>query len=125
MASRIIVLGSLVVAAFIFQGCTHPENDEGDIELVEIPDAQSFSPDPIEITPGTTVMWHNVDSQTHTSTSDEGLWDSGFMSSGDRYEYTFDEPGEYPYHCELHAFIDEETGECTGQCGMIIVQALP
>jgi plastocyanin len=123
MESRILVLGSLVVAAFILQGCSHPAED--DTELVEIPDSASFDPDPVRITAGTTVMWHNVDAQTHTTTSDEGLWDSGFMSSGDRYEYTFDEPGEYPYHCELHAIVDQETGECSGQCGTVIVEEAP
>jgi len=51
------------------------------------------------------VQWVNNDNVKHTVTSDEGVFDSGVFNTGDIFEYTFDTPGEYSYHCELHPFM--------------------
>jgi plastocyanin len=58
--------------------------------------------EPLTIAPGTTVVWVNNHADVHTVTSDTGLFDSGNLSSGQTFEHTFDEPGEFPYHCQLH-----------------------
>ena len=59
-----------------------------------------FDEKTITVEAGTTVVWENYDSAPHTVTGD-GL-DSGKMSSGDTYEYTFTEPGTYEYYCAYH-----------------------
>jgi plastocyanin len=62
----------------------------------------SFSPDTLTIKVGTTVTWTNQDSVEHTVTSDTGLFDSGNLSQGKTFNYTFTEAGTYPYHCTPH-----------------------
>lgn len=67
----------------------------------------AFSPNPIQVSVGTTVTWTNDDAQPHTVNSGEnatpsGLFDSPIMPPAGTFEYTFTEPGEVPYFCMLH-----------------------
>jgi plastocyanin len=67
----------------------------------------AFSPNPIQVSVGTTVTWTNDDAQPHTVNSGEnatpsGLFDSPIMPPAGTFEYTFTEAGEYPYFCILH-----------------------
>ena len=62
----------------------------------------SFAPNSLTIKEGTTVKWTNQDSVTHTVTSDTGLFDSGGLSQGQSFSYTFTTAGTYPYHCTPH-----------------------
>lgn len=63
---------------------------------------------------GDTVSWNfNVGALPHTSTecapscgtpivdTSPQIWDSGLLSSG-TYEFTFNTPGIYDYHCNIH-----------------------
>jgi plastocyanin len=68
---------------------------------VEIEDF-AYTPDPVLIPVGTTVNWTNKDAVEHTVTSDTGVFDSGNLEPGDSFEFRFDVPGTYPYHCEIH-----------------------
>src|SRR5918993_4760537 len=61
-----------------------------------------FEPDQITVAPGTTVTWVNDGEEPHTSTADDGTWDSGTLQPGESYSFTFDEPGDYSYFCEIH-----------------------
>ena len=54
---------------------------------------------------GTTVTWTNKDGTHHTSTSDNGLWDSGPLNQGASYSRTFDQAGTFNYHCSIHSSI--------------------
>ncbi len=62
----------------------------------------------IEVTPGTTVEWTNDDSVPHTIQSLNekgeiiGLFNSAPLQTGEKFEYTFDEPGLYTYYCSFH-----------------------
>src|SRR5688572_19218938 len=67
----------------------------------------AFSPNPIQVSVGTTVTWTNDDAQPHTVNSGEnatpsGLFDSPIMPPAGTFEYTFTEAGEVPYYCLLH-----------------------
>lgn len=62
----------------------------------------SFVPDEITVSVDTTVTWTNDDTIAHTTTSDDGTWDSGTMSPDDTFEVTFDEAGTYEYFCTIH-----------------------
>ena len=72
----------------------------------------AYSPNPIQVSVGTTVTWTNDDAQPHTVTSgSNGQPDNKFNSSpnftpllnpGQTFSFTFTEAGEYPYYCMLH-----------------------
>jgi plastocyanin len=63
----------------------------------------AFGPDALAISVGDTVLWTNDNSSpTHTSTSEDGLWDSGDIPTGSRFEHTFDEAGTFAYICTIH-----------------------
>jgi plastocyanin len=66
-------------------------------------------------------IWTNNDSVPHTVTSDTGYEDPvngafnsmdtiGLIPANEKYEFTFTEIGEYPYHCEPHPWM---TGKVT------------
>ena len=92
----------------------------GNVQVSIVPGAStltdtSYSPNPIEVTVGQTVLWTNDDSAFHTVTSgnagapDVGkAFDSGLTgptaltTKGKTFEHKFDTAGEYPYFCTLH-----------------------
>jgi plastocyanin len=55
-----------------------------------------------EVAVGTTVTVVNEDGSDHTWTADDGTFSSGNLAPGDRFEFTFDEPGTYTYACRIH-----------------------
>ena len=76
---------------------------------------KAYSPNPIEVKVGQTVVWTNDDTAFHTVTSgivgapDAGkMFDSGLAgptaltTKGKTFEHTFDAAGEIDYHCTLH-----------------------
>jgi plastocyanin len=67
----------------------------------------AFSPNPVQVSAGSTVIWTNDDTQPHTINAGENatpsmLFDSPILAPGDTFEYTFTEAGEFPYFCILH-----------------------
>ena len=58
----------------------------------------------ITVEPGTTVTWVQKGKYGHTTTSYDGLWDSGLIegNTDGTFSYTFDEPGAYEYFCGPH-----------------------
>jgi plastocyanin len=62
----------------------------------------AYSPDPIEVSVGTTVTWTNQDSAPHTATGEGGTFNTGRLDQGQSGSYTFDAAGEFPYFCEFH-----------------------
>jgi plastocyanin len=62
----------------------------------------SFTPADLTVSVGDTVTWTNDDDFAHTVTSSDGLFDSGDLAGGQTFEFTFTEPGRYPYVCNIH-----------------------
>jgi plastocyanin len=62
----------------------------------------AFDPAAITVPTGTTVAWSNDDSVPHTVTSTDGVFDSGIFDPGGSFAFTFNEPGSFPYICQLH-----------------------
>jgi plastocyanin len=67
----------------------------------------AFSPNPIQVSVGSTVTWTNDDTVIHTvnsgtSPTESGLFTSPIINPGGTFEYTFTEAGEVPYFCLLH-----------------------
>lgn len=73
---------------------------------------KGFTPDNITVKVGVnnTVTWTNNDQSIHTVTSSTvpagaSPFDSGYLSTGDNFTYTFTVPGVYEYHCQLHPWM--------------------
>jgi plastocyanin len=62
----------------------------------------AFDPGTLIVTVGTTVTWVNDDGTTHTVTADGGAFDSGHLAAGATFQFTFDQVGDFPYHCSIH-----------------------
>jgi plastocyanin len=91
--------------------------------------AQAESPTPVSVTitqfkfesaeitvdAGTTVRWVNRDETVHNVVSRDGRFASGGLDTGDSYQFTFAEPGDFAYLCALHPHMT----------GIIHVQARP
>lgn len=62
-----------------------------------------FSPDPVAIKVGDTVIWTNKDRSTHTATADDGSFDTGRIPPGGTSKpISFQSAGEVSYHCMIH-----------------------
>ena len=62
----------------------------------------AYSPNPMTVPVGGTIIWTNNDSVTHTSTADNGEWNSGSIAPGGQYSKTFSTTGTFSYHCTIH-----------------------
>lgn len=135
-------IGALVVGSTL-AGCSGGGGNGGDgdggggEETVELTDDLVFDPDELTVSVGTTVVWENVGSVTHTVTAyedeipdgatyfasggadseqaarDAGTSDGG-IEGGESYEHTFETAGTYEYFCIPH--------EGTGMTGTVTVQ---
>ena len=62
----------------------------------------AFSPSSITINVGDTIVWTNYDSASHTVTSNDGTFDSGGISTGNTFSFTFTSAGTFNYYCAPH-----------------------
>lgn len=56
----------------------------------------------VTIERGTVVKWVNRGSNPHTTTSTDGVWDSGTLMTGDRFRRRFRRVGTFDYMCAIH-----------------------
>jgi plastocyanin len=61
-----------------------------------------FGPETITVPVGATVTWTNKDDIPHTSVSTEGVFKSKVLDTNEKFSYTFDKAGTYPYYCTIH-----------------------
>jgi plastocyanin len=66
-----------------------------------------FQTKELVIPAGTTVTWQNADDVPHTATSkdDPQTFDSGALDTDDKFSFTFNKPGTYPYYCKVHTYM--------------------
>lgn len=81
----------------------------------------AFKPQKLTVMPGTTVTWRNQDEGVrHTVTAGKpgdkgipgvrgpkphkltGLFEGNLADAGATFSFAFEEPGTYPYFCEVH-----------------------
>jgi len=62
----------------------------------------SFAPASLTVSVGTTVTFTNSGAVTHTVTADAGGFDSGNLTAGSAFQFTFNSPGTFAYHCAIH-----------------------
>ena len=61
-----------------------------------------FGAGPLEVPAGTTVEWINNDAVGHSIVAEDGSFQSPDIASGQRFSFTFTEPGTYDYRCGIH-----------------------
>lgn len=62
-----------------------------------------FCPSRLEVKPGTTVRWVNLERTSHNAWFKEaGQAEPDRLFQGESWEFTFIQPGEYPYLCGPH-----------------------
>ncbi|MDH7796719.1 MULTISPECIES: cupredoxin family copper-binding protein [unclassified Beijerinckia] len=62
----------------------------------------SFTPETLNIKPGTVVTWSNDDDIPHSIVTTNGKLHSRALDTADTFSFTFAEPGTYDYFCGLH-----------------------
>ena len=83
------------------QGATQAGVPAGNVVEVKV-DNFSFSPQTITIKPGTTVIWTNRDDIPHTVVSDDKVFKSKVLDTDEKFSFTFDKAGNFPYFCSIH-----------------------
>jgi plastocyanin len=63
----------------------------------------SFQPPSLSVPVGTGVTFRNDDGEAHTFTADSGAFDSGVLSGGQSFNFTFGTAGTFTYHCNIHS----------------------
>jgi plastocyanin len=98
LAGQIIVTGPPIV-----------ENLEKEVGISEDkpddPTTWAFRPNDLIVATGTTVVWRNNGTKTHTVTSNDKLFGSPDIPPGGTFQFKFDQPGAFGYHCTPHPWM--------------------
>ena len=67
----------------------------------------AFSPKELTVAVGTTVTWTNKDEEPHTvvNAASPPAFKSAALDGGDKFSFTFSQPGTYRYFCSVHPFM--------------------
>jgi glucose/arabinose dehydrogenase/plastocyanin len=117
---KLFFITILLVLTAGISGCV--EKTTPQTNVVEIKNF-SFQPSSITISPGTIVTWVNNDPTDHTVTSSVGIFNSGNMATGDRFNFTFSKPGKYQYQCLIHPSMVGYVIVAPGQTDGVMVNA--
>ena len=72
---------------------------------------ECYLPYELSVNVGDTIIWTNADTAAHTVTSGsleggmDGVFDSGLFMSGNTFEFTVQQAGEYDYFCMVHPWM--------------------
>ena len=115
-----IAIASILVFLVFIEPVTAQSNSSGkDIQISIVPGSRSasnakfYDPSPANVSTGSSVTWTNNDNTYHTVTSGIGpnsasvasLFDSGYLSPGQTYLFTFSKSGTFDYFCFIHPFM--------------------
>lgn len=94
--------GTAPAAGDDYGGAGGGTGGEADGEPVVV--AEDFSLTDLTVAPGEEFTLHNQGDAPHTLTADDGSFDSGDVAAGSQSDPLTppDEPGSYPFHCEIH-----------------------
>ncbi|GMQ93449.1 MAG: hypothetical protein BMS9Abin12_0926 [Acidimicrobiia bacterium] len=112
MGRRVMLLAGIVAGAVLLSACSTsatvdttatttgaPGGDAAEVSIENF----TFGPSTITISIGDTITWINDESGiAHTTTSDDGIWDSDLLNPSDSFEQTFTEAGTFTYFCSIH-----------------------
>jgi plastocyanin len=108
MRVRVCTAGFVPLAAALLLGASQAKvqpagTAQTQAAAVEVKiDNFSFSPATLTVSSGTTVTWTNRDDIPHTVVSDDKVFKSKVLDTDEKFSYTFEKPGSYPYFCSVH-----------------------
>jgi plastocyanin len=94
---RMAVAVMLLIAATACGSYSSPTSPTATTVNVTITSG-GFSPNPIDISVGSTVTWTNNDTSAHAEVADNGVFNSGTIAPGGQFSYTFPTAGTFTYH---------------------------
>src|SRR5262245_185224 len=117
MVRHMLLTAAALSGAALFLGsCNDDDEDLVQPFVVEVSARDDFFDPKVDtVHVGTTVQWVNRGTHLHTTDSDTGLWDAE-LDPGERFSFTFDQLGSFPYHCDIHGAIGG-----VGMSGVIVV----
>ena len=68
----------------------------------------AYEPAEVDVAPGTRIVWINCEPEGtpgHTTTAEDGSWDSGTLERGDVFSAEAPAAGAHDYFCRPHPFI--------------------
>jgi plastocyanin len=68
----------------------------------------AYEPAQLDVAPGTRIVWINCEPEGtpgHTTTAEDGSWDSQTLQRGDVFSTDAPAPGAHDYFCRPHPFI--------------------
>ena len=96
-----IMMGFLLLA--ISANTTARAQQQAPAKAAEVKiDNFSFGPAAVTVAVGTTITWTNHDDIPHTVVSTDGVFKSKVLDTDEKFSFTFDKPGAYPYFCSIH-----------------------
>jgi plastocyanin len=111
MPSQIRTFGQVLVLLFLLLPSTLIAQTT---HVIQVQD-NFFSPASITVQGGDTVRWVNAPGgMSHNVVSDSLVFNSGGARSSFEFDYTFNNAGNFPYHCGPH--------RAFGMTGMVMVQ---
>ena len=109
LTNGLIMLTMLLITFNISCQATPPTEEEAVSTSTEINISDfAFVPATVTVTVGTTVTWTNLDSVTHTVTSETDLFDSGNLARNATFSYSFTDRGTFSYFCANHPYMKGE-----------------
>ena len=93
---RTRLLAAAVLAAVALPQPAHAADADVTVEHL------MYMPGKVTVALGDQVTWTFPEVTTHSTTSDQGFWDSGGRSGGATFVRTFTSAGTFPYHCTFH-----------------------
>ena len=107
LGGRLLTLGLLLLllpAAGVDAAERSEREPRGTTEVVKIRIVDNrFRNGTTTIERGTVVKWRNRGDNTHTTTSNSGVWDSGNLLPGESFRRRFRRSGTFQFHCEIHS----------------------
>ena len=100
--TRTLLIAALLLIGTAAQAAAAPHTAEVNVQY------SAYGPSQLDVLPGTSVLWSNVSTRTHTVTAYDGTFDSGHLQPDARFRVTFTRPGAYQYHCSIHPSIQGE-----------------
>lgn len=98
LLSTAIVAVLLLSAASSRSSAKTPQPATAEVKV----DNFSFGPATLTVAVGTTVTWTNRDDIPHTVVSTEKVFKSKVLDTDEKFSFTFDKAGTYPYFCSIH-----------------------
>ena len=98
------LLTTVMVAALLLSAATPgsaakaPQPTSAEVKV----DNFSFGPASLTVAVGTTVTWTNRDDIPHTVVSTDKVFKSKVLDTDEKFSFTFDKAGTYPYFCSIH-----------------------